>query len=127
MRRVADAAYVVSVHDDRPQGRLHINLKWLGDHDISAFDLDRLGKVVHCEAETQNSGWIIIEPYNRLDTHPEELLPGFGSAILEPSSLNISAGDTVPLRKKSSVVPKSPIDLACFWHCLTVCAKEGVW
>jgi hypothetical protein len=93
---------------------LRINLKWQGNHDITAFDLDTLGKVVHCEIETQNTGWVIIEPYNRLNTHPEELLPSFGSAILEPSSL-ISAGDTIPLRPGGLAVSKSPIELACLY------------
>lgn len=125
MKRIADTAYVVSVHDHHPQGTLLINLKWEGNHDLSAFDLDRLGEVVHSEAETQNSGWVIIEPYNRLNAHPEELLPGFGSAILEPSSLNISAGDTVPLRKKTLAVSKRPIDLVCFLRSVIVCAKGG--
>lgn len=127
MKRIADTAYVVSVHDDA-QGILRINLKWQGTNDISAFDLDRLGKVVHCETETQNTGWVIIEPYNRLNIHPEallpeELLPGFASAILEPSSL-INTGDTVPLRETVLVESKRAIDLACFLHCVTLCAKE---
>ena len=125
MKRIADTAFAVSVHDDRPPGTLRINLKWQGNHDISAFDLDRLGKVVYYETETEDTGWLVIEPYNRLNTHPEELLPGFGSAILEPSSLNIDTGDAVPLRQGGLAVSKSPIDLACFLHCVMVCAKEG--
>ena len=97
MKRIADTAFAVSVHDDGPQGTLRVNLKWQSNHDISAFDLDRLGKVVHCETETQNTGWVIIEPYDRLNTYPEELLPPFGPATLQPSFL-ISAADTIPLR-----------------------------
>ena len=124
MRRIGDAAYVVSVHDDHSEGTLRINLKWRGNHDISAFDLDRLGKVLHCETETQNTGWTIIEPYHRLNAHPEELLPGFGSAILEPSSL-ISAGEAVPLKERGIAVSKNPIDFACFLHSVSVCAKGG--
>jgi hypothetical protein len=50
----------------------------------SASYLDRLGKVVHCVTETEDSGWVIIEPYNRLNIYPEELLRPFGSATLEP-------------------------------------------
>jgi hypothetical protein len=122
MKRIADTAFVVSVHYEGSRGYLHISLRWQGNHDISAFDLDRLGKVVQYEAETEDSGWAIIEPYNRLNTYPEELLPPFGSAALEPSFL--ISGDTVPLREKGPVEPKSPNDPACFLHSMTVCAKE---
>jgi hypothetical protein len=49
MKPTGDRAFVVSVHDLSPNSHLHINLKWQGDHDISDFDLDRLGKVLNCE------------------------------------------------------------------------------
>jgi hypothetical protein len=123
MKRIADTAFVVSVHYEGSQGTLHINLRWQGNHDISAFDLDRLGKVGHYETETEDSGWVIIEPYNRLNTSPVELPAPFAAATLEPSSL-ISAGDTVPLRDSGPAVPKRPIDLVCFWHGVMVCTKE---
>ena len=123
MKRIRDTAFVVSVHYEGSQGTLHVNLRWQGNHDISAFDLDRLGKVVHYETETEDSGWVIIEPYNRLNTYPGELPPQFGPATLEPSFL-INAGDTILLRDRGPAVSKSPIDFACFLHCVMVCAKE---
>ncbi len=55
-----DRAFVVSIHDDGCKAccaeALHINLKWYGNHDISDFDLDQLGKVMQCETETETSG-----------------------------------------------------------------------
>ena len=61
-----DRAFVVSIHDDGCQGMLcrvtlHINLKWHGNHDISDFDLDQLGKVMQCETETETSGWVVVQ------------------------------------------------------------------
>jgi len=66
MQHVTDKAFVVSIHDDGCQGTLcqgtlHINLKWHGNHDISAFDLDQLGKVMQCETETETSGWVVVQ------------------------------------------------------------------
>ena len=52
MENIRDAAFVVSVHDDFLSGTVRINLRWKGNHDISDFDLDFLGAVVRCEAET---------------------------------------------------------------------------
>ena len=123
MKRTGDTAFVVSVHYDMPSDRLHINLKWQGDHDISAFDLDRLGKVLECESETLNSGWVIVEPNSRLNTYLGELQPPFGPPVLKPSFL-ITAGDTFPLIERSATASKRTIDLACFWHCVTDCIKE---
>ena len=54
---------------------MRINLKWLGSHEITDFDLEKLGKVLNCETETENTGWVIMK-------HPSRLNPG----------------DTVPLR-----------------------------
>ena len=123
MKRTGDTAFVVSVHYDMPSDRLHINLKWQGDHDISAFDLDRLGKVLECESETLNSGWVIVEPNSRLNTYLGELQPPFGSPVLEPS-FPVTAGDTFHLIERSATVSKRTIDLACFWRCVTGCVKE---
>jgi len=76
MKQVTDTAFVVSVHHDVSQGTLRINLKWKGNHDISIFDLERLGKVLHCESDTESTGWVLIRP-SRL----------------------VNAGDVVPSRR----------------------------
>jgi hypothetical protein len=52
---------IVSQHDNVNQATSRINLKWQGNHDIADFNLERLGKVVSCETETENTGWVIIE------------------------------------------------------------------
>jgi hypothetical protein len=123
MKPTGDTAFVVSVHYDDPNNRLLINLIWQGDHDISDFDLDRLGEVLNCETETADSGWVIIEPSDRLKIYLGELQPPFGPPVLEPS-FRIAAGDTLPLRERPPAVSKRSIDFACFWHCVMDCVKE---
>jgi len=54
---------------------MSISDRRLGSHEITDFDLEKLGKVLNCETETENAGWVIIK---------------------DPSRLN--PGDTVPLR-----------------------------
>jgi len=81
-----DQALVVSVHSDVESRRLlkqtvqdntvRINLKWQGKHDLADFDVDRLGKIVGSDVETEHTGWVIIEPRRP-----------------------VKAGDTIPLRK----------------------------
>ncbi len=50
-------------------------LKWQGNHEISDFDLDRLGAVLRSEAETEHTGYVIVK-----------------------SHANPNIGDTIPLR-----------------------------
>jgi hypothetical protein len=97
MKNIADAAFVVSVHDYVSNG-VRINLRWKGSHDISDFNLDLLGEVVKCEAETENTGWVIVRsshPLNDLSFPP---LSQFGHAVLRSSNL-AGSGDEIPLRR----------------------------
>jgi hypothetical protein len=97
MKNTADAAFVVSVHDYVSNG-VRINLRWKGSHDISDFNLDLLGEVVKCEAETENTGWVIVRlsrPLNDLTFPP---LSQFGHAVLRSSNL-AGSGDEIPLRR----------------------------
>jgi hypothetical protein len=77
MKGNGDSAFVVSLHYEvySPHA-LRINLKWQGEHDISAFHLERLGQVVHSEMETEHTGWVIIR-----------------------SSHLVMPGEAIPLRK----------------------------
>ena len=61
MKRIKDAAFVLSVHEDVSPGVLRINLKWQGNYEIFNFNLDRLGKVVNSATETGNTGWGTVE------------------------------------------------------------------
>ena len=95
---IRDAAFVVNVHDDVWNRTVRINLRWKGNHDISDFDLDFLGNVVRCEAETENTGWVIVRssrPLNDLTFPP---LSQFGHAVLRSSNL-AGSGDEIPLRR----------------------------
>jgi hypothetical protein len=61
MKRIENAAFVVSVREEVSPGALRINLRWRGKHEIFEFELARLGKVVNCATETADSGWVLIE------------------------------------------------------------------
>lgn len=56
MKKSTDTGFIVSLHYDASPDTLRVNLTWQGDHDISAFDLDRLGQVLHYENESENTG-----------------------------------------------------------------------
>jgi hypothetical protein len=57
MKRIQDAAFVVSIHEEVSPSTLRINLRWRGNHEISEFELTRYGKVVNCVTETADTGW----------------------------------------------------------------------
>jgi len=70
-----DTTLVMSCHEHDVPGTWWINLKWQGNHEISDFDLDRLGAVLRSEAETDHTGCVIVK-----------------------SHANQNIGDTIPLR-----------------------------
>ena len=70
-------ALVTSVHNNTDEDTTRIDLRWEGEHDIGDFDLDRLGRVLNPENETENNGWVTVQ------------YPG-----------NAKPGDTVPLRSE---------------------------
>jgi hypothetical protein len=43
-----------------PAGSSRINLKWPGKHEVTDFKLDKLGEIVSCETETDQTGWVIV-------------------------------------------------------------------
>jgi len=73
MKRNTDTGFIVSLHHDASPDTLRVNLKWEGDHDISAFDLGSLGEVLHCENESVNTGWAIVTSSNLVS--PGEAIP----------------------------------------------------
>ena len=97
MENIRDVAFVVSVHDDVFSGTVRINLRWQGNHDISDFDLDFLGDVVRCEAETENTGWVIVRSSHLCNELSFLPVSQFGHAILRSSNL-VESGDEIPLR-----------------------------
>jgi hypothetical protein len=78
MKKHTDTGFIVSLHHDASPDTLRVNLKWEGDDDISAFDLGSLGEVLHCENESENTGF----------------------AVIRPSHL-VSPGKAIPLRKRA--------------------------
>ena len=104
MKSITDAAFVVSVHYDDPNGHARINLNWIGNHEISDFNLDSLGTVVDCETETENTGWAIVRSSQLLNDSIVAPLSQFGHRIL-PSS--ISPGDVIPLRLETKKLSDS--------------------
>ena len=69
-----------------------------GNHDISDFDLDLLGEVVNCQAETENTGWVIVRSSHLLNDLSFLPLSQFGHAIRRSSNL-AGCGDEIPLRR----------------------------
>ena len=100
MKNGRDRAFVVSTHYDNSEGVLQINLNWEGDHEIDDFDLDMLGNVLHCESETRNTGWVLIEPRSWLSTRSAAALPLFGPQTLE-TSIVVTPGQGIPLRENA--------------------------
>jgi hypothetical protein len=68
-------AAVVSIHESSDEGTATVNLRWEGHHQISDFDLFKLGRVLNSEGETEHSGWAIVE-----------------------RPLKLTVGNTIPLR-----------------------------
>lgn len=75
--KTQDEAAVVSVRDNPDVGMARINLRWEGSHQISDFDLDKLGRVLDSEDETEHTGWVFVE-----------------------RPVRIEAGATIPMLKK---------------------------
>jgi hypothetical protein len=76
--KTEDEAAVLSIREITDEGRARINVRWEGNHQISDFDLDKLGRVIDSEDETEHSGWAFVE------------LP-----------VTISVGKTIPLIKEA--------------------------
>ena len=54
-------AAVMSIHENSDEGTAKVNLRWEGNYQISDFDVDKLGKVLNSEDETEHSGWALVE------------------------------------------------------------------
>ena len=87
-------ALVLSVNADIAPNTVRVSLQWQGDHDISDFDLQCLGRVLEIQDETENTGWAIIErPFRARIAHT---LPGWA---IHESMRPLTAGDSIPLRR----------------------------
>ena len=60
MKNEVEAA-VVSIRERTDEGTARVNLRWEGSHQISDFDLNKLGSVLNSEGEAEHSGWAIVE------------------------------------------------------------------
>jgi len=87
-------AMVLSIEPDVAPNTLRVSLQWQGDHDVSDFDLQRFGKVLRIQDETEHTGWAIIE--RRFHARIAHTLPGWA---LHESVCPLKAGDTIPLRR----------------------------
>ena len=59
--KTENEAAVVSIRENTDDGKARINLRWEGNHQIADFDLDKLGRVVDSEDETEHGGWAFVE------------------------------------------------------------------
>jgi hypothetical protein len=94
MNAATNEAMVLSVDADVAPDTFRVCLRWRGDHDISDFDLQRFGKVLRIQDETENTGWAIIE--RRFHARIAHTLPGWA---IHESMRPLTAGDTIPLRR----------------------------
>jgi len=62
-------AAVLSIYENPDTGTVTVNLRWEGNHQISDCDLDKLGRVLNSEDETEHSGWALVE-------RPANVTPG---------------------------------------------------
>ena len=75
MKTEVEAA-VLSIRENPNEHTARVNLRWEGNHQISDFDLDKLGEVLNSEGETEHSGWALVE-----------------------RPVKLTVGKTIPLRK----------------------------
>jgi len=92
-KAATNEARVLSVDADVAPDTWRVSLQWQGDHDISDFDLQRFGKVLRIQDETENTGWAIIE--RGFHATIAQVLPGWA---MHESMSPLAAGDTIPLR-----------------------------
>jgi hypothetical protein len=71
-------AAVMSVREIPDGATARVNLRWEGKHQISDFEVDKLGRVLDSEDETEHSGWAIVE-----------------------RPVQASVGETIPLRREA--------------------------
>ncbi len=96
MKQAPNIAFVVSVHYGAGNGTARINLKWKGNHEISDFNLDRLGEVLSSQTETENTGWVIVRSSDRMKNSGLTPFSQSGPQVLRFSDL-VSPGDEIPL------------------------------
>jgi hypothetical protein len=67
-----ESAIVMSFFkNEAPAGSSRINLKWAGRHEVTDFKLDRLGELVSCETESDQTGWAIVKPRGKIELGQE--------------------------------------------------------
>ena len=59
MKTEVEAA-VISIRENTDEGTARVNLRWEGNHQISDFDLNKLGSVLNSEGEAEHSGWAVV-------------------------------------------------------------------
>ena len=93
LKGAMNQATILSVNADAAPNTFRVSLQWQGNHDISDFELQRLGKILMIQNETPNTGWAIIEcSFTVPIAHS---LPG--SAIAE-WRYALRPGEKIPLR-----------------------------
>ena len=93
MKRATNTATILTVDEDVASNTFRVSLRWQGEHDIADFDLQRYGRVLSLQDQTENTGWAIIErPFRAVIAHT---LPGWA---INESMRPLIPGDTVPLR-----------------------------
>jgi hypothetical protein len=93
IKQDTNMAWILSVDEDVSPNTFRVSLQWQGNHDIADFELERYGKVLSIQDESENRGWAIIErPFCAAIA---QMVPGWA---MNESIYPLKPGDTVPLR-----------------------------
>ena len=92
MKEATDKATILTVDEDVAPNTIRVSLRWQGNHDIADFDLQRYGRVLSVQNETEYTGWAIIERSFRAAF--SLLVPGWA---ISRSVRHLKPGDSVPL------------------------------
>jgi hypothetical protein len=59
--RLIGGAMVAQIRDDAARDTSRITLRWYGKRAVGDFILERLGEVLECANDTDNTGWVVIK------------------------------------------------------------------
>ena len=108
----ANEAMALSVDADSAPDTLRISLQWQGDHDIADFDLQRFGKVLQIQDETEHTGWAIIE--RRFHARIAHTLPGWALQCTGPPGIPFNSvprhGEPIDLMQPEESLRRAILD-----------------
>jgi hypothetical protein len=106
----ADKAVVMSYYPHGSAGAIQLNLRWRGLHQVNDFNFDSAGEVQDCQTETEQTGWVILQPHGTFSVKHLLLRGAISFTGLYHGTkfpLNLTASNREPVRRKG---------WQCFWR-----------